>query len=440
MKRLLRLLPPLLLLAFLCCGCRLGGSIEELYSLPQTADEYLELQHAIDGVLASGAVYSAPAEGVHRQSVQLVDLDGDGREEAAAFFATSGEKPLQLIVFRQADGAYERAAVIEGAGTSIESVDYADLDGDGWQEIVVGWGVGGGLKMLELWSLRGFQTSSVAAADYSRYLVADLGDEGRKALAVVSRGTAEEGGSVTLISLTADGETVSVSGRISAGLESVTRLAAGDLRDCSGALFVEGSCSGGLVTDIFTWKNGELKNITLDPVSGVSNGTLRASSAAVQDLLGDGQLLIPMPRPLPAQGETVYRVLDWFGYNSRGRRSLVCTTYHNYSDSWYLTLPDSWGNGITVRREDTEQGERAVVFSRWNGADKPVSDFLVIYTLSGENRSDLADRPGRFVIRSGGDVIYAAELRMEKEQWSGLPDAAWLRQNFHLIYADWNAQ
>ena len=440
MKRLLRLLPPLLLLAFLCCGCRLGGSIEELYSLPQTADEYRELQHTIDGVLASGAVYSAPVDGVHRQSVQLLDLDGDGKEEAAAFFATSGEKPLKIFIFRQAGGSYEKAAVIEGAGTTIESIDYADLDGDGWMEAVVGWGVGGGLKMLELYSLRGFQVSSVAAADYTRYLVADLGDEGKKALAVVSRGTAEEGGSVTLVSLTADGETVTASERLSAGLESITRLAAGDLRDCKGALFVEGSCPGGLVTDIFTWKNGELKNVTLDPVSGVSNGTLRASTASMQDLMGDGKLLIPVPRPLPAQGETVYRVLDWFGYNSRGRRSIVCTTYHNYSDSWYLTLPDSWGNGISVRREDTEQGERAVVFSRWNGASNPVSDFLVIYTLSGENRSDLADRPGRFIIRSGGETIYAAELRMEKEQWSKLPDAAWLRQNFHLIYADWNAQ
>ena len=63
MKRLLRRLTPLLFLLLLCCGCRLGGSIEELYSLPQTADEYRELQHAIDGVLASGAVYSAPVDG-----------------------------------------------------------------------------------------------------------------------------------------------------------------------------------------------------------------------------------------------------------------------------------------------------------------------------------------------------------------------------------------
>jgi hypothetical protein len=92
MKRL-RLLLPALALLLLCCGCGLGGSIDELYSLPQMSDEYLELQHAMDAVLASGAVYSAPVDGTHRQSVQLVDLNVVGTEEAVALFRAAGEKP-----------------------------------------------------------------------------------------------------------------------------------------------------------------------------------------------------------------------------------------------------------------------------------------------------------------------------------------------------------
>ena len=83
MKRILPLLLAALLLAL--GGCGMGGSIDELYSLPQMADEYVELQRAIDAVLDDGAVYSAPVDGVHRQSVQLCDLNGDGEEEAAAF-------------------------------------------------------------------------------------------------------------------------------------------------------------------------------------------------------------------------------------------------------------------------------------------------------------------------------------------------------------------
>ncbi len=437
MKRLRPLLPALALLLLLG-GCSLGGSIEKLYSLPQMPDEYLELQHAIDTVLSTGAVYSAPVDGVHRQSVQLVDLNGDEVEEAVAFFSAAGEKPLKIWVFRQREGSYERAAVIEGDGSSIESIDYVDLDGDGWLEAVVGWGMGPELKMLEICSLKGFQVSSLAAADYTRYLSADLDGNGKRELLAVRRGTAETPGSVTLYSLAGDGELVSATQRLSGGMDGITKLAAGALRDLPGALFVEGSCQGGLVTDIFTYEDGVLSNITLDPATGVSEGTLRASTAAFQDLLGDGALLIPIPRALPAQGETVYRVLDWYGYNSRGKRTIVCTTFHNYSDSWYLVLPDEWGP-ISVRRQDSDGGERAVVFSLWNGEEESVTDFLTVYALSGENREELARRPDRTVIRAAGETIYAASFP-DREGWPGGPDLSWLRQNFHLIYSEWIAQ
>ncbi len=436
LKRIL--FPLLALLLLLLGGCGMEGSVDKLYSLPQMADEYLELQRAIDGVLSSGAVYSAPVDGVHRQSVQLCDLNGDGEEEAVAFFSTSGEKPLKIYLFRRSEGKYERAAVIEGAGSSIESIDYEDMDGDGWMEAIVGWGMGGDLKMLEVYTLKGFQLASIAAADYSRYLTADMNGDGRRELLAVRRGTAEAAGSVTLYSVAGDGETFSATEKLSAGLDGITKLGVGALKDRPCALFVEGSCQGGLVTDILTYEDEVLKNITLNQSTGVSEGTLRSSTAAFQDLLADGSCLIPIPRVLPAQGETVYRVLDWYGYNSRGKRTIVTTTYHNYSDSWYLILPDSWGE-ISLRREDSDVGERAVVFSFWNGEGSPVTDFLVIYTLSGENRRELADREGRSVIRSGGETIFAAELRFTPAEWPEGPDLNWLRQNFRPIYSEWTA-
>ena len=85
-------------------------------------------------------------------------------------------------------------------------------------------------------------------------------------------------------------------------------------------------------------------------------------------------------------------------------------------------------------------GERAVVFSFWNGEGEAVTDFLVIYTLSGENREELAEREGRSVIGSGGETVYAAELRLDRSEWPEAPDMAWLRQNFHPIYSDWSNQ
>ena len=441
MKRISRLLAFLLALCLLpLCGCEMGASIDELYSLPQLSDEYLDLQHAIDGVLSTGAGYAAPVGGTHRQSVQLYDVNGDGTDEALAFFSTTGEKPLKIYVFIQTESAYEKAAVIEGDGRSIESIDYLDMDGDGWSEIVVGWGMGGDLKMLNLYSLKGFQVASIATSDYTKYISGDMDGNGWQELMVLRQGSSEVSGTVTLYSVDGNGETVSASDTLSAGLENFSKVSCGTLKDKKTGLFVEGNCQGGLVTDIFVYRNGELDNITMDGDTGVSGGTLRNSTAAFRDLNENGCPLVPVPRALNAQSETVYRVLDWYSYNSRGRRSIVCTTYHNYTDSWYLTLPDSWGDSVTIRREDSDAGERGVVFSLWNGEGQPVTDFLVIYALSGENRGELARKAGRSTLYVGNETIYSAELRLSKTEWSEMPELSELRERFHLIYSEWIAQ
>ena len=73
-------------LTLLLSGCFVK-TVDELYTLPRHSDEYDRLELAIDAVLSGqSAVYSAPVSGPNQQSVQLADLDGDGQEEAIAVF------------------------------------------------------------------------------------------------------------------------------------------------------------------------------------------------------------------------------------------------------------------------------------------------------------------------------------------------------------------
>ncbi|MCC8356721.1 MAG: hypothetical protein LJU34_02545, partial [Oscillospiraceae bacterium] len=73
-------------LSLTCAGCM---SADELYSLPQQQEEYIQLQELIGQRIDEGGEYAAPTGGSNRQSVQLRDLDGDGVAEALAFLADS---------------------------------------------------------------------------------------------------------------------------------------------------------------------------------------------------------------------------------------------------------------------------------------------------------------------------------------------------------------
>ena len=138
-----------LLLLLSASGCGFSLSPTDLYSLPQLPEEYTELNSSLNQLLESGAEYAAPVSGSNIQPVQLEDLDGDGEEEALAFFRNSAdEKPLKIYIFTAGKQGYEQAAVIEGTGTSIYSIAYEDLDQDGRKELLVGWRVTTDLQAL----------------------------------------------------------------------------------------------------------------------------------------------------------------------------------------------------------------------------------------------------------------------------------------------------
>ena len=82
------------------CGCGFAFSPEDLYSLPSLPTEYTELNNCINQIINSGAEYAAPISGTNIQPVQMKDLDGDGQQEAVAFFRNSAdEKPLKICNF-----------------------------------------------------------------------------------------------------------------------------------------------------------------------------------------------------------------------------------------------------------------------------------------------------------------------------------------------------
>ncbi|MDR1328797.1 MAG: VCBS repeat-containing protein [Oscillospiraceae bacterium] len=415
-------------------GC-FKTSADELYRLPRVSDEYFKLQTRIDEVTASGAEYSPPTSGENRQSVQLEDIDGDGVKEAIAFFAARSEDyPLKIYIFKSDGDDYVIADIIEGTGTGIESIRYADMDGDGVLELVVGWQMGASLKNMSLYLERGFQHVKVAEADYTTALVSDITGDGLPDVSVVRLGTAETPGEIEVFSLMPDGEIVGATAHLSDGVEAVSRAQAGKLFDGVPAVVIDGKAAGGgIVTDIFCRVDGALVNIARTSAEDAEPRTLTVYST---DIDRDGIIDMPYPVPLPQQSDTVYYAIDWRSYSSDGSRRVAMTTYHNYSDGWYLTLPEAWRGRLTVRRADAVYGERSLVFSFVNGGEA-VSDFLKIYTLSGENKEERARLPGRFRLLEEGDKIFAAELFNPGAEHFYAPAEADIRLGFHRIYTDW---
>lgn len=425
--------------AFVLSGC-FRMSADELYSLPRASEEYIRLQVQIDAVLESGAEYSPPTGGPNRRSVQVKDLDGDGVDEALAFFTVAGsESPLKIHIFRKYEDDYQNAAIIEGAGSAIESVRYVDMNGDGVSEIVVGWQMSTALQHMTIYSLSGLQNVRIAGADYKNIAVCDLNGDGTDDVVAVRLATAETPGEAESFTLMDDGEVVRSVARLSDGMDTVARIISGHLRDGSPAVFVDGKAGSFTITDVFVYAEG-LVNISVGAESGYASDTERAMSLYCSDIDKDGAVEAPAAVPLLQQSETTYYEIDWYAYDAAGGRELALSTYHNNSDGWYIIIPPSWRGRFTVRREDLAPGERTVIFSyiyKPDGEAPMFEDCLKIYTLSGDNKDERSGMPDRFEILSEGNAIYAGQLLPGSGVYGPADTPEAVADNFRRIYSEW---
>lgn len=444
-KRLKQLTAAALLaaMAAMLSGCLFNTSVEELYSLPQLPPEYTELRERIEALAAQGCEYAAPQSGSNIQPVQMVDLDGDGVQEALVFMRKSdGEKPLRVYVFRADGDSYEETAVIEGSGSAIYSIAYTDMNQDGWQELIVGWRVSTELQALTVYSMENFRPTELLRNTYSRYSVRDMNQDGAQELLLIRAD--DQGNTVGDYYVWSEKSLVqrpSVNISATVGELSSGRVRSGMLEGNVPALFVTGVEDAQFqITDILAVKNDELVNITLNNTTGVSTEIFRYQPMFPTDINADGLTEVPVPFDIPARGavEACYP-LSWRTYDLNGSPTEAAVTYHNTADGWYLILPETWRQRVAVTRDESDSEEVAVTFCI--RADEPELHvpFMKIYTISGSMPEYKITQGNRFILSRQGDVIYAAELLEANGTWQYAMTEDELRGSFKLILTEWTS-
>lgn len=416
--------------ALLLGGCSAPSSAEDLFTLPQLPIEYSDLSRQISELIEQGYEYASPTGGRNIQSVQMVDLDGDGDEEAVAFFRrSSDEKPLKIFIFQAHGDSYQQLCVIESSGTAVESVYYRDLTGDRRPELVVGWRIAADVQTVAAYTVEK-EPKMLMQSGYVRYSLEDLNGDGMSSLLIFRPD--DDGNSVAEFYSWGD-ETMSVSyaTNLTGTMAELTRgsVVSGKMSDGGAAVYVTGITEDAqAVTDIITYRSGVgLINVTVDAQTGSSGAVFPYTQLRPQDINGDGVMEVPAPQT--NRNGQLTGIVDWLAYDGEGHAGVIMTTYHNSPGGWYFILPTEWEGRVTITIAERGSYEVQTVFSL-DG-----QDVGVIYTLTGENRENRARRGNRQIIKRQTGTIYAGEI-LPDGQRIGLTDEL-LRQNFKLISNQW---
>ena len=437
MKKRILTLCGMLLTVLLLSGC--ARTIDELYSPPKRSEEYNRLQSAIDIAMA-GLDYSAPLTGENQQAVQMADLDGDGVDEYLVFARGSSDKPMQILIFSQKDADnVEISEVITSNGSAFELVQYEDIDGKPGLELVVGRQVSNQLMgSVAVYSFSSGRAERLVNAGYSKLLTLDLGGSEQKELLLIQRGESDQANAIAVLYRYRSKSMMrSVEVELSRPANTIKQVSAGRLQCGTPAVYVSSATEDSAIrTDILALNEDRLAKIQiLDPQEEFVQ-TLSNYYVYADDVDDDGVMEIPslMPvRPMATSWTTeVQNLIRWYSVDRGGVQTEKLHSFHNFSDGWFLELDCQWTERITVNQIGS-----TYAFYMWDAEFMEANPAFTIYALSGSDRESQATEDGRFVLYDSMDVIYAARLETDLQEF-GI-DNEYLIANFHLIHQEWKS-
>ena len=436
MKKRIFLLMIAIMTALLFNGCAMR-TVEEMYALPRRSDEFREMQSAIDTAMY-GMTYASPQSGENQQTVQMADLDGDGNDEILVFAKGATEKPLQILIFKQDEnGRVRTMETIGNNGLSFEQVEYVDFDDKPGCEMIVGIRVGDQVqRSVAVYTFKNGDAELMLMNGYSKFVTCDLDRNGCSELMVLRPGEQEtQRGIAVLYHYNNEQIERSAEMSLSESTDNIRRIMQGKLQNDMPAIYVASTAEeNAIITDVLTIKNGRLINIVFSGDVSTNVQTLRNYYVYAEDMDEDGVVELPSiitMKPISRWNDAEEKfLLRWYSFDENGWEYDKLFTFHNYVGGWYLQLNSDWAGRITI-----DQYNGVYVFYLWDESYQTATTLFTLYVFTGSNRDEEAVKDGRFPLHRSEGVAYCASLSEAAAEYEITEE--YLINSFRLIRQDW---
>lgn len=364
-----------LLLALLLSGCNiLGLDVEAQLRPPRLAGEQQEIQRALEAYIdktadkASAGRYllKYPKAGEYRSAFVRQDIDGDGQEEAIAFYCPTSKSPKTHINYlKKVDGEWTSVHDIPGIGIDIDRVSFGDLNGDGVKELFTGWDLYNSRdRQLVMYSLNGGQLNEQFTDTYTSVIVGNVTARGHDDLLLFRIDSTNNAVTARLFSY-ADGHmTELASAELDGYIRSFGTSHIAPLADGVNGVYIDGYKDGNTtVTELLYWDGSRLVTPFALLEGGNANVSareaLRETSLPSMDIDVDGQIEWPRMRRLTGYEttdvENTLWLTEWCSWDYAARKVVrEFASVVNMADGYYLMMDDAWvdktaGDRITAR-------------------------------------------------------------------------------------------
>ena len=348
------------------CGCDfVKTDMAELFSPPTLTGDFKYISKVIDKTAGSDYTLKYPVRGEHRSAVVQYDINGDGKNEAFAFYSkTDGEVTTMTVqLIRDKDGEWVDGGTQTIVASGVDMVQFCDLDDNGTSEILVGWQVYGTSEMqLAVYGYSDNTFVQRLLQRYTTFITCDLNGDEKSSVLIIDINTAEQRNTAALYALTENGVIQTGICELDSKLQSIGTPIISELSNGRSAIYLDAIKGVGAVTEVLIENKGGITNPLFDFETRENIRTLRSSSYPVTDINGDGILEIPVQENVPsvagdALAEKLY-LTNWCSFDGENL-TVQTTTMINVLDGYYFTIPSKWRNRIAILK-DTENRIREI--------------------------------------------------------------------------------
>lgn len=309
--------------------------MESLMKPPRVEGENLAIQLAFEEKVGTDYILKQPINGNHRSAYNFIDLTGNKQNEVVVFYSKADNLGIvRMNVLNNVDGKWVSIADFQSVYNDIQEVDFADLNGDGNKEIIVGWTVfqDSYSKLLSIYEVYDNNSSvkiyPVYSDYYSMFKAADFDSNGKDdilALKYAAAGNSTEYNGAVL-SYIDNTVTERKTFSLDKSVNSVAAINFDCFNDGLTRIFIDGyKADGGMLTDCFLW---DTTDDTLERAyvggNSIASLTSRTSSVICKDINSDGLFELPREEYLPNTSEDRMSsgsnnlgmsVISWFWFN-----------------------------------------------------------------------------------------------------------------------------
>ncbi len=290
--------------------------VDSLIRPPQAEGENYSIQLAFKEAVGDDVLLKQPVSGSYRSAYTFIDLTGDKDDEVIVFYSKRDELGIvRMNVLDKAGGEWVSIADFQSVHNDIQEIDFADLNGDGTKEIIVGWTVFGESysKLMTVYRI-GRENADIIiepvyAGYYSTFKISDIDCDGNNDILSMKYATAGNTAEYTAALLSYGKNGISERGSFVLD-NSISSVAAVNF-DFSESenikrVYVDAyKVDGGMTTDCFFWKT-QKNDFERYYAAGTTVGAVssRISSVLCSDINSDGIIEVPTERFLPNISDT----------------------------------------------------------------------------------------------------------------------------------------